>query len=197
MAKKTNRISVNAIEKIMKETYVPTETVEWNGVEIVITKTLDMDNMLSFVDSVVRSCFADGTNEYIPEARDFAIRVNVMRRYADIALPGKVESQYEVAMCSGVFEMITEHINHAQFAEILRSIDQKIHNMASANVSMLQSKFNDISDSFAQLVERVDGVFGDVSNEDFQNLAKAIAESGKLTEDGIVKAYLANTKGAE
>ena len=36
---KQKRVSISSIEKTMKEIYTPTETVEWNGVEILVKRT--------------------------------------------------------------------------------------------------------------------------------------------------------------
>lgn len=194
MAKKTKKVSVSAMDAIMKNVYDPTETVEWNGVEFVIQKALEMDEMLNFVDSVVRSCFDAATNEYRPEAKDFAVRVNIMTRYANVAMPNKVEHQYALAVCSGVVEMIMEHINRVQFNEMMRAIDAKIQNIASANVAMMNIKLDEMTTAFDEMVKNVSALYSNVSPDDIQKIADGLTSGGMPTDEGIVKAYLNQKK---
>lgn len=195
MSKKTNKIYISAMDEIIKQNYVNEEVVEWYGQELHIQKSLDMDDMLSFVDSVYRSCFDKETNEYRPEAKDFAIRVNVMDRYANIAIPSNVDHQYQIAICSGVVETIMEHINRAQFNEMMKAIDAKISNTAAANVSALIMQFDNVVDQFNVMQDNMAKLFSGVTSDDIQKIAAAIAENGMPTEEGIVKAYISQTTG--
>ena len=194
MAKKTKKVSVSAMDAILKNTYEATETVEWNGTEFVIQKSLEMDEMLNFVDSVVRSCFAASTNEYRPEAKDFAVRVNIMTRYANIAMPNKVEHQYTLAVCSGVVEMIMENINRAQFNEMMRAIDAKVNNIASANVEMMNLKFDELVSTFDDMQKRMSNTFADITADDIKKIAAGLSVNGMPSDEGVVKAYLENKK---
>ena len=193
MAKKVKKVSVSVMDEIMKNTYVPTETVEWNGIEFTIQKSLDMGEMLNFVDSVVRSCFDTVTNEYRPEAKDFAVRVNIMTRYANIAMPAKVDHQYDLAVCSGVVEMILEHINRAQFNEMMRAIDAKVSNIAAANVEMMNMKFDELVTAFHNMQENVSAMFSGVSSDDIKKIVEGFA-TNMPSDEGIVKAYLEQKK---
>lgn len=190
MAKKTKKVSVSVMDDILKNTYVPIETVEWNGTEFTIQKSLEMDEMLNFVDSVVRSCFATDTNEYRPEAKDFAVRVNIMTRYANIAMPNKVEHQYSLAVCSGVVEMIMEHINRAQFNEMMRAIDAKVSNLAAANVEMMNLKFDKLVSSFDDMQKRLTQTFADITSDDIKKIAAGLSVNGMPSDKGIVDAYM-------
>lgn len=193
MAKKVKKVSVSMMDAILKNTYEATETVEWSGTEFVIQKSLEMDEMLNFVDSVVRSCFAASTNEYRPEAKDFAVRVNIMTRYANIAMPNKVEHQYTLAVCSGVVEMIMEHINRAQFNEMMRAIDAKVNNIAAANVEMMNMKFDELVASFQNMQDSVSAMFSGVSSDDIKKIAEGFV-GNMPSDEGIVKAYLEQKK---
>ena len=190
MAKKVKKVSVSALDTILKNTYDPVEVVEWNGVEFTIQKSLEMDDMLNFVDSVVRSCFSAATNEYRPEAKDFAVRVNIMTRYANIAMPNKVEHQYSLAVCSGVVEMIMEHINRAQFNEMMRAIDAKVNNLAAANVEMMNMKFDELVSSFDDMQKRLTQTFADITSDDIKKIAEGLSVNGMPSDKGIVDAYL-------
>ena len=45
---KMKKISVNAFEKAMKDTYTPTETFDWNGIEVTALKEGDTYYSLGF-----------------------------------------------------------------------------------------------------------------------------------------------------
>jgi hypothetical protein len=194
--KKTKRISVNAMDEIMNG-YEATESVNWNGIEVTITKNLPLEDMLAFADSVVKSCFDQTTGAYMPEVKDFAIRINVMERYANFTLPSKAERQYDIAMRSGAYEMILNHINIAQFYELMKAIDAKLQNAADANVQMVFRQFNDVVTSFEGLQEKVGALFAGVDPADIGKLMGAIS-NGSVSEEKIVLAYMAEqTKKAE
>ena len=188
-ATKATKVSISALDEIVKNTYAASETVEWNGVEVTIKRSLSMTDMLNFVDSVVESCFDSQTDEYRPEAKDFAVRVNVMTRYANFALPEKnVEHQYELAICSGAVEMILERINGAQFNEMMRAIDSKIQNRASANVHVMTRKFDDVVESFRHLQNDINKAFSGLTPEDMATLTK-VAADGVGNPEALVKAF--------
>ena len=73
--KKIQKISVNAMDEIMKR-FDTVETIEWNGLQVVIKKNLSLEEMMTFANSVVKSCFDQASGAYMPEVKDFAIRAN-------------------------------------------------------------------------------------------------------------------------
>lgn len=187
--KKIKRISVNAVDEIMNG-LENTETIQWNGMEVTITRNLSLEDMMAFVDSVVKSCFDQTTGAYMPEIKDFAIRSNIMERYANFTLPRKVERQYDIVVRSGAVEEILRHINYVQFDELTKAIDAKLQNAADANVQMVFRKFNDVATSFEGLQEKANALFSDVDPADISKLMGAISEHG-ISEEKVVQAYVA------
>lgn len=186
---KSKRISVAAMDEIMKR-YQETEAVQWNGLDVIIKKNLSMDDMLNFVDSVVNSCFDAQTGEYRPEAKDFAMRVNILTRYTNFALPEKnVEHQYEIAVLSGAVDMVLNYINAAQFYEMGRAIDAKIEHRASANIHALTKKFDDVVTAFQKLQADIGKQFAGISDDELATLVKAVS-NGTFSEEALVKEYL-------
>ena len=186
--KKIKKVSVNAMDAIM-ENIENTVSVDWNGTEIVITKTLSLMDMLSFVDGVVKSCFDDANNSYIPEAMDFAIRCNILERYANFSLPKNLEAKYDIVMQSGAVEMVVERINNAQFNQIVRSIESKVKNIADMNIHMLYRQFNEVLNSFNAMQEKLGSLFAGLDPGDINKLVGAISERG-MDEEKLVKAYM-------
>lgn len=187
--KKIKRISINAMDEILSE-YEATETVNWKGLDVIITKNLSLEDMLAFADSVVKSCFDQTTGVYMPEVKDFVVRINVMERYANFNMPSKAERQYDVVMQSGAYEMILEHINMAQFGELMRAIDAKLQNAADANVQMVFKQFNDVVTAFEGLQDKVGALFSGVDSTDIGKLMNAMSEHG-FDEEKVVQAYIA------
>lgn len=187
--KKIKRISVNAMDHILNG-YDATDSVKWKGLDVIITKNLSLEDMLAFADSVVKSCFDQSTGAYMPEVKDFAIRINVMERYANFTMPSKAEKQYDVVMRSGAYEMVMDHINTAQFYELMHAIDAKLQHAADANVQMVFRQFNDVVTSFEELQEKVGALFAGVDPADIGKLMGAISD-GSISEEKVVQAYMA------
>lgn len=186
--KKIKKISVNAMDEIMKNVE-NTVSVEWNGIDVLITKTLSLKDMVSFVDGVVKSCFEEATGSYIPEAMDFAIRANILERYANFSLPSNMEAQYDIVMQSGAVEMVVERVNNAQFNQIIRSIEAKVKNIADMNVQMLHKQFNEVLTSFETMQNKFAALFSGIDAGDINKLVGAISEHG-MDESKLVKAYM-------
>lgn len=193
--KKIQRISINTMDDIM-ERYENTEVVQWNGMDVTITNTISLEEMIAFVDNVVKSCFDQTTGAYMPEIKDFAIRCNVMERYANFTLPRRIERKYDMVMRSGAFEMILNHVNAAQFNDMMRAIDAKLQNIAEANTQMVFRKFDDVVASFENLQNKVGSMFEGVDSADIGKLVSAISENG-VSEEKVVKAYIEQTKQGE
>lgn len=191
-AKQTKRVSVNAMDEIMKDVENVVH-VEWKGLDVEVKKFLSLQEMLDFVDSVVKSCFHAETGEYLPQVKDFAIRCNVLEHYAHFALPRKIETQYDIVMQSGAYEMIQEHINESQFTEMLRSIDAKVKHIADANAQAALDKVETALAAINDFSDKMSEMFSGVGAEDIANVMKAISDHG-LDETKLVEAYVAQQK---
>lgn len=193
--KKIQKISVNAMDEMMKG-YQNTEVVEWNGLQVVIKKNLTLEEMLCFANSVIKSCFDQGDGSYLPEVKDFAIRSNIMERYANFTLPGNLEKQYDMVIRSGAVEMIMNHINFAQFSELMKAIDAKVQNTADAHIQTFIKKLDEVTDAFSHMQGEMEKMYSGVDTEDISKLVGVISD-GKATEENIVKSYLELVKKDE
>lgn len=186
--KKVQKISVNAMDIIMKQ-YETVKTVEWNGLQVVIKKDLSLEEMMTFANSVVKSCFDQASGAYMPEIKDFAIRANVLDMYTNFTLPKDLGKQYDMVVQSGAVEMVLNHINHMQFNELVKAIDSKLQNTADANIQAYITKMDNVTTAFSDMQTKMENLFSGVDNEDISKLVGAIA-NGDNTEEGIVKSYL-------
>lgn len=193
--KKTQKISVNAMDEIMKR-YQTTETVEWNGLQVVIKKSLSLEEMMTFANSVVKSCFDQASGAYMPEVKDFAIRANVLDMYTNFTLPKDLGKQYDMVVQSGAVEMVLNYINYVQFNELVKAIDSKLQNTADANIQAFITKLDGVTTAFSDMQAKMEQMFSGVDTEDIGKLVGAIA-NGDNTEEGIVKSYLELVKKDE
>ena len=137
MAKNIKKISIAAMDKIIKENFPNTVTERWFDTEIVIQRTLPFPEMLAFVDSVVSNCVQEDIG-YLPEMKDFFIRYNLLTRYANFNLPNKLEHCYSIVYGTDATELVMKNVNISQFNSILDAIDSKIEFLCDSNVSAIE-----------------------------------------------------------
>lgn len=140
-----------------------------DGSEILTTfkvrYTIPFDSVMKFVNEVVGTCFDDETGRYLPEARDFAIKKNIIEHYTDIVLPDDVSLQYDIIYNGNIVQALAkqEAVSEAQVFEISEAIDRKIqylqNSFSSANMLMVNqiiSKMDDVASQFSKIFEGID-----------------------------------------
>lgn len=197
MANKIKKISINALEKCVKEAVgEPIVTKEWRGINVNIKVRLSLKEMMTFVSSVVKTCFTETDNQYTPEVLDFAIRSSVLEMYANFTLPANVEKQYELLYGCDVYSTILDTIDRSQFDAMLRAIDEKIAHIAASNIEAVTRQVNDVYASLNALEERLSSVFQGIDKDSIVRLVGAMAD-GKFDEGKLVQAYLETKNGKE
>ena len=186
---KTKKISINAMDKVIASNHTPTVSTEWNGLEIIINHTLSFKHMLEFVDSVTKTCFMPKTETYMPEAKDFAIKSNILEKYSNISLPNNLEHRYEFIYCTDIIDVILKHINTRQFEEIIKAIDTKIENLANANIESINKQMSELYAAFENLQNSMGGIIDGINNGDIMNVVKILTD-GSLDESKFVDAYM-------
>lgn len=195
MANKIKKISINALEKCVKEAAgEPIVTKEWRGINVNIKVRLGLKEMMTFVDGVVKTCFTEDDNQYTPEVLDFAIRSSVLEMYANFTLPTNIEKQYELVYGCDMYETILETIDRIQFDAMLRAIDEKIAHIAASNIEAVTRQVNDVYASLNALEERLSAVFQGIDNDAITGLVGAMAD-GKFDEEKLVQAYFETKNG--
>lgn len=185
---KVKKISINAWEQVMKDTYTHSSTVDWNGVEITIINTLPMKEMLTFVDNVVKSCFTQDTLTYIPEVKDFAIKSNLVEMYTNVSLPSNLATRYDLIYRTDLVETILKSINIAQYSEMFAAIEDKIANIAQANIEATHRQMNELYAAFDNMQKQIAEMFAGIGADDMTKLVSALANSA-LDERKLVDAY--------
>lgn len=189
MTTKTKRVSINTLERCVKEAVgSPIVTKEWRGINVNIKVRLGLQEMMTFVDGVVKTCFTEGGKRYTPEVLDFAIRSSVLEMYANFALPSNIEKQYELVYGCDVYSIILQTIDRSQFDAMLHAIDEKIEHIALANIEAVTLQVNEIYASLSALETRLSSIFQNIDKKDIERLLGAMAD-GKFDEEQLVHAY--------
>ena len=192
---KIKKISINTMDKIVKEMSNPVEVFEWQGIEVTVTKTLSLTQMLEFVNNVAESCFTADSGKYMPEVKDFVIKSNVLEMYANFNLPSNLDHRYEIIYNTDVFEAVLNKINETQFKEMLNAIEHKLDNMAQANIEQINRQMNEIYANLDNMQEQFANIFDGIDSSDMSKLVSALA-GGKFDEEKIVDMYI-NKKDGE
>lgn len=186
---KTAKIDLSTFTNIVEGLYSPTENIVWNGLEITINKTLSLTDMMTFVDNVTKMCFTETDGTYLPEIKDFAIKSCVLEMYANFSLPEGASERYALIYSTNVVDAVLNHVNRAQFNEIIESINDKLDNLAQANIEMINRQMDALYTAFDNLQKQLSGMFEGVSSDDVTNLFSAIS-GGMIDEEKLIKAYI-------
>lgn len=195
MAKNDKRISIAAFDKVAKEQAVNDTVFDWHGVEITVKYTLGLTDMMEFVHDAAESCFSE-SGAFVPEVMDFAIKSNILSRYARFTLPDNLEHRYALIYETDAVDVVCEHINERQLQEITASIKRRVNYVCQSKVTLIQQKAEEMFMAFEKLQKQSESMFDNVSKEDIQKLLSAVANGG-FDEEAVVKAYLAQTKSPD
>lgn len=195
MAKNEKKISIGSLDKVIKENFVNKTTAEWCGLEVTLKHSLSFTEVLEFVNDVVMSCFHEKSG-FMPEVMDFAIKSNILSKYANFSLPDNLEHRYEIIYNSDAVDFVCQNINIQQLREITASIDRKISHLCNTNVMNIQKQMMELVSAFENMQQKTSDMFANFTPDDLAKIVGAIDEGG-LNEEKIVRAYLEQTKPAE
>lgn len=192
MAKKEKRVTITEFENVMKQNFTNIVSVDWHGVEVHIKKTISLMDMMGFVNEVVESCF-DDEGEFMPEIMDFAIKSNVLTRYANFTMPKDLEARYAMIYISDAIHLVYSVIDADQINEIMAAIDRKLNHLCSGDIASARNKLRDIIVKFDEMQDQFGEIFDGLSAEDLSNMFRATSQNG-IDEVELVKAFLAQNQ---
>ena len=97
-------------------------TTMWHGIAVTVRTVLPMQEITSFVNSVMDGCYDSTHDIMVPEMMDFAFRLNVVMRYACVDLPEDIAEQYELLYNTDLYDCIVAVVNSAQVEFIRNTI---------------------------------------------------------------------------
>lgn len=185
---KAKKISINAFEKVVKEKFNNTITDEWNGLDVVITHTIPLQEVMSLVSEVADNCFLED-GRYVPEVMQPLLDCGVVERYTNISLPGNLSARYELVMKSGIMDFILSRINSNQYNDIVVAIRDKLDYMCDSKTAEFNRTIEQMSISVNEITESAKSLFAGVSQEDIQKILDIYGDSRKI-EEGVVDEYI-------
>ena len=195
MAKADKKVSIALFDKIAKEQFQNEVTIEWHDAQLRVKYGLSLTDMLAFVDDVVGSCFHDKLG-YIPEVKDFAIKTNILSRYANFSLPDNLEHRYQLVYMTDAVDAVCAAIDGTQLQEIVNSINSKIRFLCDSKATMIQERINDVLNTMEEMRDNTKSIFDGITQDDLKNLMGAITSNG-LDEQKLVQAYIEQAKSKD
>lgn len=189
MVKKVNRISVAKFEKAVSKdnvVFIPLDGVE--DVDIEVTKTISLQSMIEFVENVAESCVDMDSGEYTPQVRDFAIKRELLTKYANFTMPNNIEKQYEFIYGSNVVDVVLQNINQLQFQEIVSSIDRKVKFMLDCVTSISASNTVKLLNKLDSIAEQNTAMFDSLQGEDIASVFSNINAIANMDEEKLARA---------
>lgn len=188
MSKKTARISVNKLESLVVDNVVNIPLDGYPDVNITISRTLSLQEVLQFVEDVVSSCVDMETGRYTPEIYAFSLRASVLTRYANFTLPKDLDKQYNLIYNTTVFQQILDHIDLGQYNEIVNAINERIRHEVVMMESTLAGQMAELTEKINTFIDGSEKLFGSIDTEDMSTLMKNLSKAGNVDEGKIVDA---------
>ena len=189
MVKKINRISVAKFEKaVNKDTVIVVPLDGVDGVNIEIIKSISLQSMIEFVENVAESCVDMESGEYTPQVKDFAIKRELLTKYANFTMPTNIEKQYEFIYGTDVVNTVIQNINQLQFQEIIISIDKKIQFMLDCVTSISASNTVKLVNKLDSVTEQNAALFDSINGDDITNVLANINTIANMDEEKLARA---------
>ena len=185
---KVKKISINAFEKVVKEKFNNTITDEWNGLDVVITHTIPLQEVMSLVSEVADNCFLED-GRYVPEVMQPLLDCGVVERYTNISLPGNLSARYELVMKSGIMDFILSRINSNQYNDIVVAIRDKLDYMCDSKTVEFNRAMDKMTASMNEIQESTKDLFSKISPDDIQKIIGAYGDE-RTIEEKVVDEYI-------
>lgn len=168
--KNAMKVSVNTWKKVIATTKPPVKNIKWHDITIRVKESLSIEDMLSFVNTTVDSCFDNETGEYLSYMQDFVIKSLVLEKYANFAMPQNIDDRYSLVYDTDAVSVVMNNINMMQFAAITNAIQKKIDYMVTSNAAMLNKQFNEMMKIFESLQPQIESILSTIGNDSFKKL---------------------------
>ena len=178
-------ISIEKMDEIMKDYFPETETVDFHGQELVITKVIAPEDMFELVRQIADGCFApDGT--YMPEVYDLLMRAGTVGEYSNVRLPNSTEHVSRILYGSDLYDTVWRHISREQHDAVVDAVWERINARNNMNKALFENEIQRAVSGIQSLGDQMSQLFGEVSADDIKALVGAIGENG-IDEEKLVK----------
>lgn len=187
------KIGIKTIKNIIDQNSKEDTKLDFYGSELLIKHQLSLVDMAEFVNSVVGACFDDETNEYMPEAKDFATKVNILKYYTNVDMPEDMSKQYEFVykLWPIIWDQIFNCIDTEQYYSIIAAIDDKTDEKNAMNEQFFANRIAKLFIAMETLVNNLDAAMSSIDKENLAKVISTISENG-IDEVKLVDAVLAH-----
>lgn len=156
MAKsKTKKLTFNMLAAEIQPSEPAMITVRgFEDQPIAVQKTLSLQQALAFIKNTVSMVVDTETGEYMPEVCDFALKLNVILSYADIAIPKDLEKAYKVVYESNLYDSVMDVINSEQYYILEDAVSDRVQYLRDMLVSGAAIQVN-------EMIKKMEDTMGD------------------------------------
>ena len=186
---KTKNTNVSA--SILMRLVIPeTKTINYEGIDIVITPTLSLGQAMQFIDNIVNSCIDEETGEYTPITKELAIAINTIIMYSNCEVPSDNSDRYNLVYQTELYQTIVDNINSVQFYNLLDVIDSTISHKLAITTSTATQQVNILLAKIDEMNSRMNEAFGEFMGVDMAEVLKGLLINGSVDEEKLVNAVL-------
>lgn len=190
MAKsKKVRISNNKIESIIKAQCSETD-VSWNDIEFTVKNSVPLKSILEIAHNASSNVFSE-SGVYAPEGGVILMRCGILEHYTNLELPDSLEARYDFVMRTDIIPAVTAFIDGEQLRLLEEAVEERIAHKRDVEVKGVERRVQEAAKALDESVAKIAGVFEGFGKEDMARMLSAI-EGGKLDEEKLVRAYMAN-----
>ena len=192
-----NNASKKNITELLKECtpiYNNTVNKAWHGINVEIKPVLTPTEMSQFITEVILYWFTGEGKSFVPEYKDIAIKICVIKYYTNLSIPGNINDEFVKSLYNyDIVDKIVEEVNNQQFRVIVDSINKKIDYILKRTGTYTESKLAELIEAIIKLITDFSDKFEDVDSGKLIELANAVSNN-KIDEGKIVAAIMKERK---
>lgn len=199
MNEEKTTILVENIIKAMNEEPKSRKSIKVCGQNIEVETILSLDVFDTFVTQAVDMLYSpDG--EYIPNLKDFIIRICTVFAYTNVAFPNDFEEVardlWKLMYGTNFFDLVLKAVDNGQYNAFLHAIESAVEYRNNNNIDRVNRQINELASGVNNLGEQLTDMFGNISQDDIDKLISAV-ENDKIDESKLIKAYVGERYATE
>lgn len=96
--------------------------VMWRGMAVTVREFIPLAEALDLVYDTINMCHDEKNDKWVPAVCEFAFRINVIARYANVELPESSEKQYTLVFCTDLYNTIIDVVNKTQIESMRNAV---------------------------------------------------------------------------
>lgn len=201
MAKKTNRVSINALERFCKETTpdimqrifsIGDETITYE-----VKFRLTLEESMRFIEDVVKEAIMPNDGMIVPLAQSYIIGKNILIYYANFTMPNDESKAYELVLgANGIIGDIIGCIDNAQYQMLLAGVRDRVNFETQKMLSVQEQRVNTLVSEISRFAEQMNSVFGNISGEQMAGFISSMSKLSdtQISTEELAKAFVENAK---